>query len=127
LARERPLYCVSIGLCCTLFSALELVQRRLQISLRVPLFFFLFHCALSLCSLFFLDAFLFSGSCIGLGSNLCWVMTKSRLNIVGQLGKIDLGNTSLRSHNDSVRLYPHDRRILVLFLVNRFEVVGQRD
>src|SRR2546421_3997354 len=86
LARERPLYCVSIGLCCTLFSALELVQRPLQISLRVPLFFFLFHCALSLCSLFFLDAFLFSGSCRGLAGHLCRVMTKSSLNTVEQLG-----------------------------------------
>jgi hypothetical protein len=43
------------------------------------------------------------------------MIVKSFLNIVGQLGKIELDDTSLRPHNDSVRLYARDRGVLVLF------------
>ena len=111
-----------------LFCALQIRLRILFRFGMLALRSLLFLDALVLRSLLFLDTFLLGGSCSGgLGLNLCRVVTESRLNIVGQLGKIELGNTFLRPHNDSVRLHPHDRRVLVLFPFSRFEVVGQRD
>jgi hypothetical protein len=41
--------------------------------------------------------------------------------------KIELGNSSSRAYDYSIRLYPFDGRVLKLFPVESFEVVGQSE
>jgi len=61
------------------------------------------------------------------GSRVRRIVMKPLLNIFRQFSEVELRNTYFCPHDDSVRLYLCDGRVLVLFAVVRFEVVGQCD
>lgn len=105
------------------YKRLDVLLLGCLVPLLVSLFFLLltgFFCLLS-------SGLLSSGLLGGVCRCFFGVIVKPFLNIFGQLGKIELGNTFLRDHNDSVRLYPPNRGVLVLFPVVSFEVVSYCD
>ena len=54
-------------------------------------------------------------------------VVKLLLNFARQFIKIELGNSSLRAYDYSIRLYPSDGRVLKLFPIESFEVVGHSE